>query len=168
MYDGRTVGWAYRGLTLDAAENLRLNQQLCFALYAASHAIIRSYRGRLNALGLTYPQYLVLVTLMEHPRMASGELARTLQLDAGTLTPLLKRLAAAGLVARERRQTDERVVEISLTPEGWALRDALAQTQDMVASHTGLSPDALAALRTSLHTLTDTLAASERDMAEAI
>ncbi len=151
---------------MDAAENLRLNQQLCFALYAASHAIIRSYRSRLNELGLTYPQYLVLLALIEHPRMTSGELARTLKLDAGTLTPLLKRLSAAGLVARERRQNDERVVEISLTPQGRALHDALAQTQAMVASHTGLSPEALATLRASLHLLTDTLVTTERNAPE--
>ncbi len=113
---------------MDAAENLRLSQQLCFALYAATHAIIRSYRGMLGELGLTYPQYLVLVTLMEHPSMTSGALARALKLDAGTLTPLLKRLAAAGLVLRERRQEDERVVDVSLTAEGWALHDALVRT----------------------------------------
>src|SRR5580698_186216 len=131
---------------LDTAEDLRLSQQLCFALYAATHAIIRSYRGMLSELGLTYPQYLVLVTLMEHETMTSGELARALKLDAGTLTPLLKRLAAAGLIARERRLDDERVVDISLTAEGWALHDGLARTQNQVACRTGLAPEDMAAL----------------------
>jgi DNA-binding transcriptional ArsR family regulator len=99
-------------------DDLRLENQLCFALYAATHAITRTYRGKLGELGLTYPQYLVLLALLEQPMMTSGALARALKLDAGTLTPLLKRLATAGLVARERRAQDERVVEISLTPAG--------------------------------------------------
>ena len=153
---------------LDAAENLRLSHQLCFALYAATHAIIRSYRGMLGELGLTYPQYLVLVTLMEQPSMTSGELARALKLDAGTLTPLLKRLAAAGLVARERRMDDERVVDISLTAEGWALHDGLARTQNEVACRTGLTPQDMAVLRASLHDLTDALASCDREVAELV
>ncbi len=153
---------------MDAAENLRLSQQLCFALYAATHAIIRSYRGMLGELGLTYPQYLVLVTLMEHPSMTSGALARALKLDAGTLTPLLKRLAAAGLILRERRQEDERVVDVSLTKEGWALHDALVRTQHLVACRTGLTPEDMAALRTSLHDLADMLACPDQELAEAV
>jgi MarR family transcriptional regulator, organic hydroperoxide resistance regulator len=153
---------------LETAENLRLSHQLCFALYAATHAIIRSYRGMLGELGLTYPQYLVLVTLMEHSTMTSGELARALKLDAGTLTPLLKRLAAAGLVSRERRPEDERIVDISLTAEGWALHDGLARTQNEVACRTGLTPEDMAALRASLHDLTDSLACCDRELAELV
>jgi DNA-binding MarR family transcriptional regulator len=142
-------------------ENLRLENQLCFALYAATHAITRSYRGRLGELGLTYPQYLVLLVLLEHPTMTSGALARTLQLDAGTLTPLLKRLSAAGLVARERRAEDERVVEISLTPAGRALHDDLVQARKGVRCDIALNDAELASLRTALHQLTANLLATE-------
>ncbi len=96
---------------------LRLENQLCFALYAATNAITRSYRGVLGELGLTYPQYLVLVALLDVPSMTSGELARALRLDAGTLTPMLKRLAAAGLIERTRRTGDERVIDNKLTAD---------------------------------------------------
>jgi DNA-binding MarR family transcriptional regulator len=142
-------------------ENLRLENQLCFALYAATHAITRSYRGRLGELGLTYPQYLVLLALLEHPTMTSGALARLLQLDAGTLTPLLKRLSTAGLVARERRADDERVVEISLTPAGRALHDDLLEARKGVVCDIGLSDADLTSLRTALHHLTANLASSD-------
>jgi DNA-binding MarR family transcriptional regulator len=142
-------------------ENLRLENQLCFALYAATHALTRSYRGKLGELGLTYPQYLVLLVLLEHPTMTSGALARTLQLDAGTLTPLLKRLSAAGLVARERRVEDERVVEISLTPAGRALHDDLVKARKGVVCDTGLSEAEIASLRNALHQLTDNLGTAE-------
>jgi DNA-binding MarR family transcriptional regulator len=142
-------------------DSLRLDNQLCFALYAATHAITRSYRGRLGELGLTYPQYLVLLALMQQPMMTSGALARALKLDAGTLTPLLKRLAAAGLVARERRAQDERVVEISLTPAGLALHDDLLNTRERVVCQTGLDEQAIAKLRNALQELTDHLTVSE-------
>jgi DNA-binding MarR family transcriptional regulator len=93
--------------------------------------------------------------------MTSGALARALKLDAGTLTPLLKRLAAAGLVARERRAQDERVVEISLTPAGLALHDDLLNTRERVVCQTGLDEQAIAKLRNALQELTDHLTVSE-------
>ncbi len=142
-------------------EDLHLNNQLCFALYAATHAITRAYRGLLGELGLTYPQYLVLLALLEQPTMTSGALARALKLDAGTLTPLLKRLAAAGLVSRERRAEDERVVEISLTHAGRALHDELLRAQQAVICRTSLAPHEMAVLRSALHGLTETLSAPE-------
>jgi MarR family transcriptional regulator, organic hydroperoxide resistance regulator len=142
-------------------EDLHLNNQLCFALYAATHAITRAYRGLLGDLGLTYPQYLVLLALMEQPTMTSGALARALKLDAGTLTPLLKRLATAGLVSRERRPEDERVVEIRLTPAGMALHDELLRAQQAVVCRTSLRPDEMAKLRSALQELTETLSAPE-------
>ena len=138
-------------------DNLRLENQLCFALYAATHAITRTYRGRLGELGLTYPQYLVLLALLEQPMMTSGALARALKLDAGTLTPLLKRLAAAGLVARARRAQDERVVEISLTQAGRELQDELVRARDTVVCRTGLDAPDMSALRLALHNLTENL-----------
>lgn len=142
-------------------DELRLDNQLCFALYAATHAITRSYRGMLGELGLTYPQYLVLLALMEQPMMTSGALARALKLDAGTLTPLLKRLAAAGLVARERRAEDERVVEITLTTAGRALQHELVRTRQAVVCRTAMAADDMAALRLALQTLTDSLTTPE-------
>jgi MarR family transcriptional regulator, organic hydroperoxide resistance regulator len=149
---------------LDA--ELRLENQLCFTLYAATHAITRSYRGKLGELGLTYPQYLVLLALMEQPVMTSGALARALKLDAGTLTPLLKRLAAAGLVARDRRPQDERVVEISLTPAGRALHDDLLRARETVVCRTGLDDGNLAVLRDALHALTDSLSLVDEPVLE--
>ena len=148
--------------------DLRLDNQLCFALYAATHAITRTYRSRLGELGLTYPQYLVLLALMEQPMMTSGALARALKLDAGTLTPLLKRLAAAGLVARERRVLDERVVEISLTPAGQALHDDLVRTRQTVVCRTQMTLAEIAHLRDVLQALTESLSAVEDALLEPI
>lgn len=148
-------------------DELRLNEQLCFALYAATHAITRSYRGMLGQLGLTYPQYLVLLALMDQPKMTSGALARALKLDAGTLTPLLKRLASAGLVSRERRADDERVVEIQLTPAGQALHDDLLRTRRTVVCRMGLTSEGVSDLRDALHELTETLAMAGEGALEA-
>ncbi len=147
-------------------DDLRLDNQLCFALYAATHAITRSYRGKLGELGLTYPQYLVLLALMERPMMTSGALARALKLDAGTLTPLLKRLAAAGLVARERRAQDERVVEITLTQAGRALHDDLLRTREQVICRTALSGGELSTLRGALQALTESLSMADDTLLE--
>src|SRR3954470_19893744 len=100
-----------------------LDDQLCFALYAASRAVTARYRPMLDALGLTYPQYLVMMLLWEEDHQTVGQLGARLALDSGTLSPLLKRLTAADLVTRRRRVEDERSVAISLTDEGRALRD---------------------------------------------
>lgn len=106
----------------------RLDQQLCFALYAASRAVVRSYAPLLAPEGLTYPQYLTLLVLWENPDepFSVGELGRRLHLDSGTLTPLLKRLQAMGIVDRRRDRGDERRVLVALTDEGLALRGRLA------------------------------------------
>ena len=113
----------------------------------------------LGALGLTYPQYLVLVKLLEKPSMTSGELARALRLDAGTLTPMLKRLAAAGLVERTRRIEDERVIDNQLTAAGLALRPQLIEAQGHVVCRTGLDAEQSSALRVALAALTTRLCA---------
>ena len=147
-------------------EALRLENQLCFALYAATNAITRSYRGVLGELGLTYPQYLVLVALLDVPSMTSGELARALRLDAGTLTPMLKRLAAAGLIERTRRANDERVIDNCLTAAGMALRTELLQAQQHVICRTQMEPGRLQDLRERLHELADTLCAAAETEAE--
>ena len=108
--------------TLDR-ELLKLDNQLCFALYAASRALTQAYRPLLDALGLTYPQYLAMLVLWEHPEgLGVSALGERLMLDSGTLSPLLKRLEAAGLVERRRNPEDERGVRVRATPAGQALR----------------------------------------------
>lgn len=102
---------------------LQLSQQLCFAVYSAGHAFNRAYKPILAPLGLTYPQYLVMLVLWERDDITVTEIGSRLQLDSGTLTPLLKRLEVSGLVARRRDTTDERQVRIQLTDKGTALRD---------------------------------------------
>ena len=109
-------------MTALPAPSVALDDQLCFALYAASRAVTARYRPMLDVLGLTYPQYLVMMLLWESDHQTVGQLGSRLALDSGTLSPLLKRLTAAGLVTRHRRVEDERSVSIALTDEGRALR----------------------------------------------
>jgi DNA-binding MarR family transcriptional regulator len=101
---------------------LRLDHQLCFALYSASLAMTKLYKPLLDAIGLTYPQYLVMLVLWEQDSPTVSELGERLNLDSGTLTPLLKRMESAGLLQRQRDAQDERRVRIALTPAGQALR----------------------------------------------
>ena len=117
------------------APSLDLDDQLCFALYAASRAVTARYRPMLEELGLTYPQYLVMMLLWEEDNQTVGQLGARLSLDSGTLSPLLKRLTTAGLVTRHRRVEDERSVSISLTAAGRALRDkALPISEAMIGA----------------------------------
>lgn len=102
---------------------LLLDRQLCFALYAASRAVVRAYAPLLEPLGLTYPQYLVFLVLWEEDGAAMSHLGERLRLDSGTLTPLLKRLEERDLIERRRSTEDERVVHVHLTPAGRALRN---------------------------------------------
>ena len=103
-------------------EQLLLKNQLCFPMYACSRKIVGSYTPYLKPLGLTYTQYVVLMVLWEHESMNVGQLGEILRLDAGTLTPLLKRLEKEGLVSRERSKEDERITIISITKKGEALK----------------------------------------------
>ncbi len=107
---------------LDPQQALQLDHQLCFALYSASLAMTKLYKPLLDELGLTYPQYLAMLVLWESDGLSVSELGQRLHLDSGTLTPLLKRLEAAGLIARIRAVDDERRVHISLTAAGRKLR----------------------------------------------
>jgi DNA-binding MarR family transcriptional regulator len=129
----------------DAA--LCLDQQLCFALYAAANRIQRLYRPLLAALGLTYPQYLVMLVLWQHGVQSVGELGQRLHLDSGTLTPLLKRLQAAGLIERQRSAHDERRVLVRTTAEGAGLKTRAASVPQKIAALTTLDPTELADLR---------------------
>lgn len=142
-------------------ENLQLKNQLCFALYAATNAITRSYRNRLNHLGLTYPQYLVMMVLWETDGLTVKNLAERLHLDSATITPLLKRLEAMGFVHRRRNTSDERVVNIFLSEKGREIESAVAEVQESVACQTGLPEDEFVDLRSTLHQLVDTINKSD-------
>jgi MarR family transcriptional regulator, organic hydroperoxide resistance regulator len=143
-----------------ARGSLHLDDQLCFALYAASRAVTQRYRPLLDELGLTYPQYLVMLVLWEQGPTAVKGLADALQLDYGTLSPLLKRLAAAGLVERQRRSEDERSVEISLTAAGEELKAQAAGIPQLVVDAYDLDANDFAALRNILRELTESVTAT--------
>ena len=109
--------------TTDRYDCIRLGNQLCFPLYACAKEIVRQYRKPLEALGLTYTQYIVMMVLWEHGGMTEGELGRRVRLDSGTLAPLLKRLEKQGYIRRVRPDSNERKLFLSLTDAGEALRD---------------------------------------------
>lgn len=134
----------------DDKDMLRLSQQLCFALYSTSHAFTRAYKPLLAPLDLTYPQYLVMLVLWEQDDVTVKEIGARLQLDSGTLTPLLKRLDAAGLVVRSRDAGDERQVRISLTGEGRALRSKAEDIPKRLAEAIGEPIAEIVALRNQL------------------
>ena len=122
-------------MTALPAPSVALDDQLCFALYAASRAVTARYRPMLDALGLTYPQYLVMMLLWEPDHQTVGQLGSRLALDSGTLSPLLKRLTAAGLVTRHRRVEDERSVSIARTEQGRALPEkAYRISEEMIGA----------------------------------
>ena len=142
-------------------DNLLLDSQLCFALYAATHAITRAYRTQLKHVGLTYPQYLVMLALWERDGQTVNELAQRLNLDSGTLTPLLKRLENAALVRRQRNTQDERAVNVFLTTKANAIKQDVAAIQHQIACQTRLESAEFAALRTQLHQLARTFAGGD-------
>ncbi len=132
---------------------LLLDDQLCFALYAASRAVTNRYRPLLDELELTYPQYLAMLVLWEHGAVPVKDIGAALQLDYGTLTPLIKRLEAAGLVRRERRADDERSVTVSLTGQGEALRERARAIPPAIGAAMALDPAETAQLKTLLRRL---------------
>ncbi|MBZ9640669.1 MarR family transcriptional regulator [Streptomyces sp. PSKA30] len=132
------------------AGSLLLDEQLCFALYAAQRAVTAAYRPLLDELGLTYPQYLVLLVLWERGETTVKELAAALRLDYGTVSPLLKRLAAAGLVRRERAAHDERSVLVACTGRAEELRERAARVPGALLATTGLGAAEIARLREEL------------------
>ena len=142
------------------ADPLKLDSMLCFAVYAAEHAFTRFYKPRLEALELTYPQYLVFLVLWETEGITVKALGDKLFLDSGTITPLVKRLEARGLVRRERDKQDERQVRIYLTEEGRALREKALTVPLAVGKALGGDGEAAGMLRESLHRLREQLDAS--------
>jgi MarR family transcriptional regulator, organic hydroperoxide resistance regulator len=143
-------------------DELALDRQVCFALYSASRAATAAYRPLLEDLGLTYPQYLVMLTLWERDGRGVREICTELGLDTGTLSPLLKRLEGLGLIERRRLSTDERRVEIHLTTTGRALRDRAQGIPRRLADSTGMSEPELATLREALVRVTGALQDSTR------
>lgn len=140
---------------------LKLDSMLCFAVYAAGHAFTRFYKPRLDAIGLTYPQYLVFLVLWEEDGLTVKALGEKLFLDSGTITPLIKRLEARGLVRRQRDEEDERQVRIHLTPDGRALRAKALAVPLAVGDALGGDAEAGAAMRQSLHHLRERLDAAD-------
>lgn len=138
---------------------LALDHQLCFALYAASLAMTKAYKPLLAPLGLTYPQYLVLLVLWEHDGVAVSRLGERLTLDSGTLTPLLKRLEAQGLLQRRRDPADERRVLLHLTATGRALRSQAQAVPQAIACATACDLQQIGALASQLHGLRQQLQA---------
>lgn len=136
---------------------LPLPQMICFSLYSATHAMQSAYKPLLDAIGLTYPQYLVLVSLWGEDAQTVGQLAQALQLESNTLTPLLKRLETQGLVHRARDRADERQVRVSLTEPGRALQARAAHIPACILEKSGMTLTALTTLRDQVSALRDQL-----------
>ena len=145
-------------------KNLLLNNQLCFALYAATNSIIRYYRIYLNEIGITYTQYLVLLVLWESENSNIKEIAKVLKLDSPTITPIVQKLEKMNLVKRHRSDKDERVVEVSLTKNGIDLETQVADIQNKVACKTHLNPKDFKELKNTLNQLADTMVAKEKKL----
>jgi len=137
---------------------LLLDNQLCFALHSTSLAMQKVYRKLLGGLGLTYPQYLVMLVLWERDGLILSEIGKRLFLDSATLTPLLKRLETAGLIRRTRDERDERQVVIDLTAEGRALKRRAAEVPPQLLCATACAPEALLQLKGELERLRGHLA----------
>ena len=155
--------------TVDAL--LALDNQFCFALHAASRVVVRAYRPMLRELDLTYPQYLVLLVLWEwardeHPRPTVRELGERLDLDSGTLTPLLKRLESKGLIERERSAQDERELLVHVSARGKALRQQACQVPLSLIKNSPISLPEILALRDQLKRVRAALAGQIEDEAD--
>jgi MarR family transcriptional regulator, organic hydroperoxide resistance regulator len=144
-------------------QKLPLENQLCFSLYAATIVINRTYKPMLDEFGLTYPQYLVLSTLWERNGLAVSAIADRLSLDSSMITPLLKRLEAAGFVTRRRNPKDERQVIVSLTAKGSSLNEETACLTQTLLERSGLTPEQLIRLNEQVRGLRDALAPPKFD-----
>ena len=136
---------------------LPLDDQLCFSLYAASMAVGRTYKPMLDALGITYPQYLVLHALWEQDGRTVGAIAERLALESSTITPLVKRLEAAGLARRARNPADERQVQVRLTDKGWAIRERCSCLGEALFERAGMTLEDLTSLNRKVQALRDAL-----------
>jgi DNA-binding MarR family transcriptional regulator len=143
-----------------AVDPLLLGNQICFAVYSTAHAFNRVYKPLLDRLGLTYPQYLVMLVLWERDDVPLKDIGEKLFLDSGTLTPLLKRLEAQGLIKRTRSTEDERQVLIALTPKGQSLREDARSVPQAILSNSACSVGELVAMKNELVALRDRLNAA--------
>jgi MarR family transcriptional regulator, organic hydroperoxide resistance regulator len=150
-----------------ADQPLRLDNQICFAVYSAAHAFNRVYKPLLERLGLTYPQYLVMLVLWERDGVPLKDIGERLFLDSGTLTPLLKRLEAAQLVKRTRSTEDERQVIVALTTEGEALKEKTRSLPLSILAASQCSVTELTALKNEIVSLRDKLNAALGEKVEA-
>jgi len=142
-------------MTVSEASAPRLDEQICFALYSASRALTARYRELLAPLGVTYPQYLVLLVLWETGAITVSALGARLLLDSGTLSPLLQRLEKARLIDRTRRSDDERSVQISLTMAGSALSGPAAAIPEQICAATGVDVEQIRSLQNQLTAIAD-------------
>ena len=134
-------------------ESLKLDNQLCFPLYAAARNVVKKYTPFLEKIDLTYTQYIVMMVLWEHRTISAKDLGKKLFLDSGTLTPVLKSLEKKGFVKRSRSTEDERVLLVTVTPEGIALRDRAVVVPQQIADCIRLDPEEAMQLYTLLHKL---------------
>lgn len=148
-------------------ENLKLDKQLCFALYSATNNITRLYRNLLDDYDLTYPQYLVLLVLWEKDGIAIKEVMKKLNLDSGTLSPIIKRLQNAGMVEKVRTDKDERIVRLLLTEKARNLEPMIAEVQEKVACQTELSSTEFFELLDRLNQLASSLRRKEAKQSAA-
>jgi DNA-binding MarR family transcriptional regulator len=144
---------------------LALEEQVCFAVAVAARSVVAVYRPVLEPMGLTHPQYLVMLALWEHDQLAVKDLSALLKLDPGTLSPLVKRLQAQGLVTRDRDPRDERTLAITLTPAGRALRQQAEKVPGAIVAKLGMDLERLQGLRRDL---ADVIAAAEQALAVAV
>jgi DNA-binding MarR family transcriptional regulator len=142
---------------------LALERQVCFALVVASRSVLSVYRPLLEPMGLTHPQYLVMLALWEHSPLSVREIGDLLQLDSPTLSPLLKRLAASGLITRERSGDDERRLHVDLTTKGRELRSRAEQIPPAIVARLGMELSELV----SLHTALTKVISAARDASDA-
>lgn len=141
-------------------EEKRLEKQLCFAVYATAHAFTRAYKPILDKVSLTYPQYLVMLVLWEKAELPVKTIGEQLDLDSGTLSPLLKRLEQNGLIKRTRDSRDERQVIVSLTPKGQSMRGEINTIMSSIGEAIGCTLEEMAVMRDMLHRLRGNLNAS--------
>ena len=143
--------------------NLLLKNQLCFSLYAATNSVIRYYRFYLKEIGITYPQYLVLITLWESNTSTASEIGAILKLDLPTITPILQKLEAMKFISRKRSEEDNRIIIVSLTEKGLEIEKIIAEIQHKVACKTHLSDTEFNKLKDTLNELTETMEVNKDD-----
>jgi MarR family transcriptional regulator, organic hydroperoxide resistance regulator len=149
------------GMQVIPEEEKRIERQLCFAVYATAHAFTRAYKPILDRVGLTYPQYLVMLVLWERSRLPVKAIGEQLDLDSGTLSPLLKRLEQNGLIGRMRDPRDERQVIVSLTGKGSAMKAELDGIMTAIGEAAGCGLEEMTSLRERLHRLRANLTAAD-------